>query len=81
MPQRSTIRYFVVPLALLSLFFFAIMLGGVFHHHAGSSDENCSLCHLNRQAADSPLAKPPPIFSPFDRPAARAARTTIRAVS
>jgi len=55
MSQRRTFCFFVVPLALLSLLLLATTLGGIFHHHAGSSDQSCSICHLNHQAADSQL--------------------------
>jgi hypothetical protein len=56
MRTRGTIRYVLVSMALLSLLLLATTLGGIFHHHAGSSDTNCSICHLNHQAADRPLA-------------------------
>jgi hypothetical protein len=30
-------------------------LGCVWHHHAGATDANCSICHLNPQAIERPL--------------------------
>jgi len=53
--SRQT-RYVVVSLALLSLLMLATAMGGVFHHHASSSDTNCSICHFNHQPMDGPLA-------------------------
>lgn len=49
-------RYVVASLALLSLLMLATALGGVWHHHAGSTDANCSICHLNHQPVERPLA-------------------------
>ncbi|MGB9242173.1 MAG: hypothetical protein WCC03_02390 [Candidatus Acidiferrales bacterium] len=31
-------------------------LGCVWHHHASSTDTNCSICHLNHQAMGHPPA-------------------------
>ncbi|MGH9745251.1 MAG: hypothetical protein ACRD59_03975 [Candidatus Acidiferrales bacterium] len=55
MPDQKAIRYVVVPVALLAVLVLAT-LGCVWHHHASSSDTNCSICHLNHQAMDHPQA-------------------------
>jgi hypothetical protein len=46
----------VASLALLSLLMLATALGGVWHHHGSSTDTNCSICHLNHQPVERPLA-------------------------
>jgi len=40
--------------AALALLVFASMLGGVFHHHASSTDTNCSICHITHQMMERP---------------------------
>jgi hypothetical protein len=52
-PNRSPVRYFVVPVALLALLMLVMVLGSVSHHHAGP-DANCSICHLSHQPIDHP---------------------------
>ncbi|MGA8144444.1 MAG: hypothetical protein WB987_11195, partial [Candidatus Acidiferrales bacterium] len=52
---KKTVRRVVVPVALLSLLVLAT-LGCVWHHHANSSETNCSICHLNHQAMERPAA-------------------------
>jgi hypothetical protein len=54
MLDKKTIRSVVVPVALLSLLVLAT-LGCVWHHHAASSETNCSICHLNHQALERPM--------------------------
>jgi hypothetical protein len=49
MPKRKAIRYLVVTAAMITLLLFATTLGSVFHHHASSTDTNCSICHLTHQ--------------------------------
>jgi hypothetical protein len=44
-----------VPVLLLALLVFAMTLGTVMHNHAGSSEANCSICHLNHQPFDQPF--------------------------
>jgi len=46
----------VVKVALLALLLVAMTLGSVWHHHAGSSDATCPICHLNHQPIERPLA-------------------------
>jgi hypothetical protein len=46
----------VVPVALLALLLVAMTLGSVWHHHTGSSEATCQICHLNHQPIERPLA-------------------------
>lgn len=55
MPKHRTIRTLVVPVALLALLVLTTF-GCVWHHHATSADTNCSICHLNHQAMERPIA-------------------------
>jgi hypothetical protein len=55
MINRTSIRRFAVPALLLALLVFAMTLGAVAHSHAGTSESNCSICHLNHQPFDQPL--------------------------
>jgi hypothetical protein len=55
MRERRAIRYLVVPIALLALLL-VVTLGGMWHHHAGSFDANCPICHLSHQPIERPLA-------------------------
>jgi hypothetical protein len=52
MKQRSSIRTIAVPVVLLALLVFAMTLGTVVHSHVGTSESNCSICHLNHQPID-----------------------------
>ena len=49
MPTKKAIRYLAVPVTLVAVLMLAT-LGCVWHHHATSTDANCSICHLNHQA-------------------------------
>jgi hypothetical protein len=49
MPDRKAIRYLAVSVTLVAVLMLAT-LGCVWHHHATSTDTNCSICHLNHQA-------------------------------
>jgi len=49
MPNKKAFRYLAVPLTLVAVLMLAT-LGCVWHHHATSTDTNCSICHLNHQA-------------------------------
>jgi hypothetical protein len=65
MRKPKSIRYLVVPVALLALLLVGMTLGSVWHHHAGSADEsNCPICHLSHQPIDRP--------APVDQAPARA---------
>jgi hypothetical protein len=55
MAERKAIRYLVVTAALVALLVFGTTLGSVFHHHASSTDTNCSICHFTHQAMERPL--------------------------
>jgi hypothetical protein len=47
----------IVPVALLSLLLVGMTLVSVCHHHdVGSSEANCSICHLSHQPIDRPIA-------------------------
>lgn len=41
---------------LLALLLVAMTLGGAWHHHTGSCDTNCPICHLSHQPIERPLA-------------------------
>ena len=49
MPDSKAIRYLAVSVTLVAVLILAT-LGCVWHHHATSTDTNCSICHLNHQA-------------------------------
>jgi hypothetical protein len=54
-PHRRSIRSLAIPVLLLALLVFAMTLGTVIHSHAGTSESNCSICHLNHQPIDQPF--------------------------
>jgi len=56
MRKRNPIRYFTVSVALLAALAVAITLGSVWHHHVGSSDKSCQICHVGHQPIERPLA-------------------------
>jgi hypothetical protein len=56
MVEKRAIRYVVVSVALLALLVVTVTLGGIWHHHSKVSDSNCSICHLNHQPMERPLA-------------------------
>jgi hypothetical protein len=55
MRNRSSIRRLIVPVTLLLLLVVGMTLCNVSHHHNGSSDANCSICHFSHQAIDQPI--------------------------
>jgi len=55
MRERKTIRCLIATAALAALLVFAATLGSVFHHHNGSTDTNCSICHLTHQPVERSL--------------------------
>jgi hypothetical protein len=55
MRNRSSIRWLIVPVTLLLLLVVGMTLCNVSHHHNGSSDANCSICHFSHQAIDQPI--------------------------
>jgi hypothetical protein len=56
MPARKLIRYLLVPLALIGLLVMATTLGNVWHRHNSNSEHACSICHLNHQPFERPVA-------------------------
>jgi hypothetical protein len=56
MVEKRAIRYVVVSVALVALLVVTMTLGGIWHHHSKVSDSNCSICHLNHQPMERPLA-------------------------
>jgi hypothetical protein len=55
MRNRTSIRRLIVPITLLVLLVVGMTLCNVSHHHTGSSDANCSICHLSHQVIDQPI--------------------------
>jgi hypothetical protein len=55
MRTRNSIRRLIVPVTLLLLLVVGMTLCNVSHHHNGSSDANCSICHFSHQAIDQPI--------------------------
>ena len=47
-------KFVVAVLALLLVA--APLAASLWHHHAGSSDNNCPVCHFNHQPMDRPVA-------------------------
>ena len=56
MRKPKPTRYLVVPVALLALLLVGMTLGSVWHHHTGSSESTCPICHLGHQPMDRPIA-------------------------
>jgi hypothetical protein len=57
MQKQISTRYLAVPVALLALLLVGMTLGSViWHHHAGSAETTCPICHLSHQPIDRPLA-------------------------
>jgi hypothetical protein len=66
MKHRSPIRSIAAPVVLLALLVFAMTLGTVVHSHAGTTESNCSICHLNHQPIDQTVvADNAPSFAPI----------------
>jgi hypothetical protein len=55
MRKHSLIRRLVVPVTLLLLLVVGMTLCNLSHHHTGSRDANCSICHLSHQVIDQPI--------------------------
>ena len=53
--ERKRIRSLAAPVALVALLLAGILIGSGWHHHAGSSDAACQICHLSHQPIDQPL--------------------------
>ena len=57
MLTRSHSRYLLVPVALLAVLLVGMTLGSVvWHHHTGSAESTCPICHLSHQPIDRPIA-------------------------
>ncbi|MGA8013695.1 MAG: hypothetical protein WB949_14785 [Candidatus Acidiferrales bacterium] len=57
MQNRRATRYLAVPVALLALLLIGMTLGSVvWHHHTGSAETTCPICHLSHQPIDRPTA-------------------------
>jgi len=52
MRARNSVRCFTVPLALLALLAVVMLLGSVWHHHEGSSEASCQICHVSHQPVE-----------------------------
>jgi hypothetical protein len=55
MRKPGQIRRLRVVVALVAIVLVSMTLGTVLHHHSGSSEATCQICHLNHQ----PLAQAP----------------------
>jgi hypothetical protein len=55
MHKHNSIPRLIVPVTLLLLLVAGMTLCNLSHHHAGSTDTNCSICHLSHQAIDQPI--------------------------
>ena len=55
MRNRTSIRRVMVPVAVILVLVLGMTLCNVAHHHEGSSDTNCSICHLSHQPIVQPL--------------------------
>jgi len=44
----------LAPVVLLALLLVGMTIGTACHHHSGSCDSNCSICHLGHQPMDQP---------------------------
>ena len=56
MQKPKQVRYLILPVALLALLLVGMTTGSVWHHHTGSSESTCPICHLSHQPIDRPLA-------------------------
>jgi len=56
MRNHKAIRCLLVSVALIVLLVFVTTLGSVWHHHADSSEANCSICHVNHQPMERTLS-------------------------
>jgi len=55
MHKAKPSRY-LAPVVLLALLLVGMTIGTACHQHTGSSDSNCSICHLGHQPMDRPMA-------------------------
>jgi hypothetical protein len=57
MIRRSSIRLWLVPVALLALLLVGMTTTSiVWHHHDGTTETQCPICHLSHQPIDTPTA-------------------------
>ncbi|MFZ0519745.1 MAG: hypothetical protein WAL95_01900 [Candidatus Acidiferrales bacterium] len=52
MPSQKPFRYLLVPIVVLAALVLATTMGTLWHNHAGSSEANCSICHISHQPVD-----------------------------
>ncbi|MGB8441737.1 MAG: hypothetical protein WCE26_20230 [Candidatus Acidiferrales bacterium] len=52
MPNPKTIRCLLIPVVVLASLVLAMTMGTLWHNHAGSSEANCSICHISHQPVD-----------------------------
>jgi hypothetical protein len=61
MIRRSSMRVWLVPVALLALLLVVMTTTSVVghhHHHDGNTEARCPICHLSHQPVDTPTAAP-----------------------
>ncbi|HEY6904507.1 MAG TPA: hypothetical protein VI216_09380 [Candidatus Acidoferrales bacterium] len=64
MRKPKQVRYLILPIALLALLLVGMTTGSVWHHHTGSSESTCPICHLSHQPIDRPVpTDPAPAFA------------------
>jgi len=56
MISRSSMRLWLVPVALLLVGMTTGSLVGHHHHHDGTTEARCAICHLSHQPIDTPTA-------------------------
>jgi hypothetical protein len=57
MHERRTSRLIAAPALLAALLLLAaVVLGGVWHSHSGTSNDTCQICHFNHQPVAQDLA-------------------------
>jgi hypothetical protein len=54
-PNKKPIRRLLIPIAVLAALVLAMTMGTLWHNHAGSSEANCSICHISHQPVDHPV--------------------------
>jgi hypothetical protein len=64
MRKAKSFRYLAIPVALLALLLVSMTLGSLWHHHTGTTESSCPICHLSHQPIDRPLSpSPTPAFA------------------
>ena len=52
--KRQKAPYWAAPVVLLALLVLSMTIGSLWHHHAGSSEAACPICHLSHQSVEPP---------------------------